>query len=218
MHPTWPAQKVIKAPEAINLLTNIRSLRILVPFMREPHTLSTAATALGKSPSTVAYWIPRLLRSGLLVHLGDQRRAGIAMPYYRAAAKQLTVAHRDVPFDSRVALLDQGRMLVLRRFLDGLDEAIEKADAFSLGFSAGGDSGAAIEMLETDDHRQQRPYTDSWMTFHLSNADVLEFTHDLEAVVAKYANRTGNRRYISHVGLAPDPKRRWRSFNDPSPL
>ena len=217
MNSAWPDKQVIDSPGAIALLSNLRSLRYLMPFLREPHTLSTAAAALKKPTSTVAYWIPRLLDVGLIVHIEDRQRAGMAMPVYRAVAKQLTVPYHLVPFDSRVTLLDQGRMSVLRRFLDGLDEAIEKTDAFSLGFSADENSGAAIEMLESNEQQQRRPYTDGWITFRLSEADAIECASELEAIVAKYSTKTG-RRYIAHVGLAPDPKHRWRSFNDPTPL
>ncbi|CAB4878515.1 unannotated protein [freshwater metagenome] len=214
----WPATREITSPAAISMLANLRSLRYLLPFMRDAHTLSSAAAALGRPTSTVAYWIPRFVRVGLLVHLGDEQRAGMPMPRYRAPARQLTVAYAKIPFDSRVALLDEGRMRMLRRFFDGLDEAIEDTKAFSLAFSGSGEFGTSIEMIESDGATRARPYADGWMTFHLTSQEVLEFTGELHALLAKFADRTGPRRYIVHAGLAPDPRHRWRSANDASPL
>ena len=215
---SWPDTLDITSSAAIAMLTNLRSLRYLVPFLRDTHTLSSAAVAVGRPTSTMAYWIPKFVRVGLLVHLGNDQRAGMAMPRYRAPARQLTVAYAKIPVDSRVALLDEGRLRVLRRFFDGLDEAIETTAAFSLAFAGSGESGTSVEMIETDGTPRRRPYTDGWMTFQLTDADAVNFAADIEAVLAKYADHKGPRRYIAHAGLAPDPRHRWRSATDFTPL
>ncbi len=199
------------------MLTNLRSLRYLLPFLQDTHTLSSSAAAVSRPTSTMAYWIPKFVHVGLLVHLGDEQRAGKAMPHYRAPARQLTVAYAKIPIDSRVALLDEGRLRVLRRFFDGLDEAIESTEAFSLAFAGAGESGTSVEMVETDGRPRRRRYTDAWMTFHLADADAIEFAAEIEAVLAKYADHTGSRRYTAHAGLAPDPRHRWRSATDATP-
>ena len=200
------------------MLTNLRSLRYLQPFLRDAHTLSSAAAVLARPTSTMAYWIPKFVRVGLLEHLGNERRAGMAMPRYRAPARQLTVSYAKIPVDSRVALLDEGRLRVLRRFFDGLDEAIESTEAFSLAFSASGESGSSVEMIETDGTPRKRRYTDAWMTLHLSDAEATDLAAEIEAVFAKYVDRTGPRRYIAHAGVAPDARHRWRSATDATPL
>ncbi len=214
----WPDRLDITSPAAIAMLTNLRSLRFLQPFMRGSHTLSSAAAALGRPTSTVAYWIPKFVRVGLLVHLGNEERPGMRMPRYRAPARQLTVTYKKIPVDSRVALLDEGRLRVLRRFFDGLDEAIESTAAFSLAFAGSDELGTSVEMIETDGTPRRLHYTDGWMTFHLSDADAIDFAADIEAVLAKYADHKGPRRYIAHAGLAPDPRHRWRSATDATPL
>ena len=212
----WPERQEITSPDAIKMLTNLRALRYLLPFMRQEHTLSTAAIALGRPPSTVAYWIPRFVRVGLVSHLGDEKRSGMAMPRYRAPAKQLTGPFAKIPFDSRVTFLDEGRMRVLRRFLDGVDEAIESTNAVSLGFSSPAGGGTAIEMIEAEDQRAQRHYTDNWAVVDLCEDDAVELSHALEALINRYADvsitagptaragqRGRTRRYIVHGGLSP---------------
>jgi hypothetical protein len=218
----WPERQEITDPDAVMLLSDLHALRFLTPFLRDAQTLSSAAAALERSTSTLAYWIPKFVRTGLIVHLGDERRAGMAMPRYRPPATQLVVPFRALPFDRRVALLDGGRMRVLRRFLDGLDEAVERDRAMSLGFSSDAPHSFAIEMVETSDHRVARGYTDGWMTMRLSPTTRGELSQAMEALIAKFnerraGNRSGARRCIVHAGVAPDPRVRWRSVGDDIP-
>jgi hypothetical protein len=213
----WPARGEITDHAAVLLLTDLRALKYLTPFLNGVHTLSSAAASLQCSTSTIAYWIPRFVRVGLLVHLGDQTRAGMAMPTYRAPASQLVVPFRSLPFDRRVAMLDSGRMRVLRRFLDGLDESMERDNSIAIGFRSEAPKSFAIEMVETDEHKQARAYTDGWQTLELTDADARRLATEMEALVERYVGRNGPKRYIVHRGLAADARHRWRSATDDIP-
>jgi len=214
----WPARAEITDPAAVLLLTDLRALKYLTPFLNGAHTLSSAAAALDCSTSTVAYWIPRFVRVGLLVHLGDQARAGMAMPLYRAPAAQLAVPFRALPFDRRVSMIDSGRMRVLRRFLDGLDEAMERDDSLVLGFRSEAPHSFAIAMVEeTDEHKLARLYTDGWQTLELTDDDAHQLAIEIEALVERYVGRNGPKRYITHYGVAADARHRWRSATDDIP-
>src|SRR5687768_15418609 len=81
-----PDQQSLTSPGAVDIVCNLRAIRKLEPFMRAEHTLSTAASSLGVSPSTLAYWIPRFVRNGLLHVVRHEERAGMAMTWYRASA------------------------------------------------------------------------------------------------------------------------------------
>ena len=116
----WPEQRTVTDPAAIALVTDRRALRYLTPFLRAEHTLTSVAAVIEKNPSTVAYWIPRFVRAGLLEHRGDETRAGRAMPRYRATAQSFLVPYRSVPFDRRVALVDGGRYSVMHKLMDGV--------------------------------------------------------------------------------------------------
>jgi hypothetical protein len=163
----------------------------------------------------MAYWIPRLLRHGLIVHLGDELRAGAPMPVYRAPGQRLTVPFAKLPFDRRVALLDEGRMRVLHRFLDGVDEQMARTDDFSIEFGPSGDRGTSIQMLERPDQRQARDFTDAWMMFSLAEDDARELSRELEELLVKYAAKSGPKTYIVHAGVAMAPRHPWRSAKDP---
>ena len=97
----WPDHFEVTGPRAIELLASRRILRLLNPFMRGAHTLTTAAKAAGRSPSSLAYWVPTLLDAGWLVHLGNEARPGRAMPVYRTPGRRFTVPFALIPFDQR---------------------------------------------------------------------------------------------------------------------
>ncbi|MGL5811205.1 MAG: hypothetical protein ACRCYQ_14795 [Nocardioides sp.] len=210
----WPDHVEIVEPSAVALLSNLRALRYLNPFLRAAHNLSSAATAIGRPPSSVAYWVQKLLGEGLIVQLGDIPRAGRPMPVYRAAARQLRVPFDRLPFDSRVALLDEGRTRVLLRFLDGLDEAMVGSAGFALEFSAVG-KRSVVELIEPPVESRPRNFTDAWLNLRLSAAAARELCVELEELLKRYADRGGPGEYVVHVGIAPEPKHPWRSANDP---
>jgi hypothetical protein len=210
----WPDHAEITDPQGIELLTNMRAISNLVPFMRDAHTLTTAAAEAGRPASSMAYWIPRLLRAGLIVHLRNESRAGAAMPVYRSPAQRLSVAFANLPFDRRVALFDAGRMRVLRQFLDGFDEQMAQTGDHLVEFSASGDHGVSVQLVERPGDQQAHEFIDAWMSFDLDEADAHALSRDFEALLTKYAAKTGGRRYLVHCGVALTPRHPWRSATD----
>ena len=206
----WPGELTVKRPKAIELLSNRKALHFLMPFLGAEHTLTSAAAALGKRPSTVAYWVPRFVDAGLLIHLGDEQRAGRAMPRYRAAARTFVIPFRLLPFEGRVALLDGGRLTVMNKLLDGVDEQLAKVGDFGLRVSAPVDGGIAVHTTD-DAARAKQPFTDSWFRVNLTERDAIEFATRLDELFEEYADRSGPNRYYGHVGLVREPKHAWRS-------
>jgi len=212
----WPERIEISDPTAVDLLTNLRVFPALSPFLRDEHTLTSAAAAANRPVSTIAYWVRRLVRCGVLVETRRVARSGMAMPMYRSAARRLVVPIQHLPLDRRVALLDQGRLRVLRRFLDGIDEAMA---AHNLGgvrlAAADGPVGVAVDVEEYDE-RTGLDWTDSWGTVRLSPERALALTREMEDMVAKYAGTDDpvGRRYLLHLGVTPEPRHRWRSADD----
>jgi hypothetical protein len=213
--PTWPEREQVTNPAAIALLTDLRGLRMLSPFLMGTHTLTSAARLVERPATTLAHWVPRFVATGLIERRGAIARAGASMPRYRACARKLVVPYGLVPLDARIRLLDEGRMLVLRRFLDGLDESLEASQDTGLSFAAYGDSGMVIDLDEGEAARQQRRFTDGWRTTSLDEADALQLAREIEELVDRYASRGGRGEYVVHAGIAPAPKFRWRSATDP---
>jgi hypothetical protein len=211
---TWPDRLVVRAPGAVQLLTDLKAIRYLAPFLRQPHTLSSAAEVLEKPTSTIAYWIPRFVREGLLVELSPTTRAGMAMRRYRASALQLVVPLDAIPLDRRVALLDEGRHRTLRRFLDGLDEAMVAAHVGGLVFQAHGDDAPTGISITVDDQPETPHIYDSWLLAPLTTEQAEQLAGEMAALVEKYANGTKGRPHIFHLGFAPEPRHRWRSATD----
>jgi hypothetical protein len=83
---------VLDDPASVAMITDQRALRYLAPFLSAEHTLSSAASEAGVSPSTMAYWLPRFCAVGLLKMTGQDARAGMASKRYKATADVFVVA------------------------------------------------------------------------------------------------------------------------------
>lgn len=210
----WPERLEIRDPAAIALLTDLRGFSFLAPFLASTHTLTSAARAIKRPVSSMAHWVPRFVETGVLEVRGEVRRAGAPMRRYRTPARKLVVPFELIPFDARVRMLDEGRMRLLRRFLDGMDEALAESRSFGLSFFSHDETGAAINLEETDADRAQRSYTDGWLVLELSESDALALSREIEELYSRYQSRKGPRKYLCHAGVAPEPEFRWRSAND----
>lgn len=208
----WPAEYVVRGLRAVDTLLDLKSIRCLGPFLRGPRTLSQAAGELDMSTSTLAYWIKKLEGAGLISRMAPRERAGMPMPRYRAAGQLLFLPFSEVPAGMTSELLDGGRKRLLDRFLDGLDEVLHEAGHSGLQFSASGDSGVEINLREPSDVRTLPPWTDFWGSMHMTREQAYAFADELKQLVERYRSLPPTRsEYIVHIGLAPMPKRRFRS-------
>ena len=80
---------------AVDLLLKLASTRCLGPFMREEHTLGSAAAELQMPASSLAYYVGRFVNAGLVEVVRLQTRSGKPIPVYRATAEEFRV-----PFDA----------------------------------------------------------------------------------------------------------------------
>jgi hypothetical protein len=212
---TWKSIAVITSPKSVDLLTNRSALPVLEVFLQSEHTLSSAAKQLNRTPSSVAYWIPKLLKAGLIQQIDAIERAGMAMPVYRAIAKEFRVRYALLPVDRRIALFDGARMELLRLYLDGIDEAMQRHSACSVAFSAPKERRLTIQAV-FDDAREPRPFAEQWFVLKLSPEDAVEFKERLHALTAEFDSRGGKKTFVGHIGFVAKPKVRWRSANDPA--
>ena len=76
---------------AVDLLLNLDAARRLAPFMRCEQTLGSAAAELEMPASSLAYWVGRFQKAGLIAIVRREPRAGKPIPVYRAIADEFQV-------------------------------------------------------------------------------------------------------------------------------
>jgi DNA-binding transcriptional ArsR family regulator len=206
-HPS--KEVVLHDPEAIRMVCTLPALRYLGPFLHTDHTLSSAAADLEVAPSTLAYWITKFTRVGLVRVVRRQRRSGMTMPVYRATADRWFAPFSAMPADVRRAVVDGTRREMTDRYLD----AVARADARS---SASGvvvyphpdaDSGVVMDLSDrsaaVDD---PGTYIDSWLMMRLTaeRAALLmtrigELVRELQAM----PDDPKGRNHLVHIAMAP---------------
>lgn len=210
--PPWRDELTITKRSTIETLLDLKAMRFCGPFLRGPRTLSEAAGELGRPTSTMAYWIGKLERAGVIERLDPVRRNGMAMPRYRALARQFFVPFASIPPGLTTEVMDSGRQRILDQFLDGLDD-IFTADRYSgIQFRASGVRGVEIDVREPEPSRDGIPWVDFWGELHLTRDQARQLSTELREVLERYRlDDAGPHAYVAHVGVAPAPKRRRRS-------
>jgi hypothetical protein len=197
----------IDRQEAIQLLLNSRSLRHLDAFQRTARTATQAARFLGVSASNVSYWIPKLVRAGLIQQMGRVGRAGTPMPVYKATAHRYLVPLSAVDHGTRQRFIDASRSDVLAYFADGYDEALLR-HPLHIAFEPFGERGTTVNL---DQPSLLTDAIDTWTTLRLSRSEARELAQRIAELIAEFSDRHGPHPYTLHAGLARTPRHRNRS-------
>lgn len=200
----------MRNPQAVDVLLQISAARRLAPFMREPHTLGTAAAELEMPASSLAYWMKRFLRAGLVEVVELRRRAGKPIPVYRATADEFRVPLDAMPPGAREEFIHGGR----RHAFDLFSAAVENFAQRHLreGLRIRCDPHRGVEMTfgpEVGD--RPVPITEFWGMVMLTDEEAAQLHSELEAISSRYTRSgdgRGRRPHLLMVGLAPDSRRR----------
>lgn len=191
-----PPHRVTTAAAAA-LITQVDTAQLLKPFMRAEQTLAAAARELNVPLRRLHHAAGRFLAAGLLEVTGTRARRGRPMTTYRAVSDTFIV---DV---AALSLADRERTFGdsywNRRVLDHMSRAAQDVDAIHVQLD---DRGSLVIRNDT-------PHPDGpgglWQlrtaTLHLNAEDARDLQRDLEAVIASYADRTGERRMGVRVDL-----------------
>ena len=193
---------------AVDLLMSLKGTKALVPFLHGEHTLGSAAREARLPASTLAYWVGRLLRTGLIEVCEVRPRAGKAIPVYRATAEEFIIPLDAMPPGAREEFMHGGRHQAFETFVTSVDRSAVLNRGLYVRRDPGG--GVAIGFDEAD-AATSSPVTEWWGTVHLTPDDAAELRSRLDALVEEYGNRPkakGTRRYVMVVGVAPHHERR----------
>jgi hypothetical protein len=201
---------VVRDHLGVDLLLKLSSTRCLGPFMRTEHTLGTAAAELQMPASTLAYYVKRFLRAGLLGVVRLEARAGKPIPVYRATADEFHVPFDAMPPGRRDEFLNGSRTKVFGAFITAMTREITRRGDSGLRVVPHPVRGVAIDFIERDT-LDGDGITEWWGKVGLTDAEALAMRDELQAVVEKYARHDedapGRRMYISMVGLVPEGRR-----------
>lgn len=198
----------------VDLLLKLASTRCIGPFMRAEHTLGSAAAELDMAASTLAYYVGRFVKAGLVEVVRLQPRAGKPIPVYRATADEFHIPFSAMPSGRRDEFLHSSRKHVLAEFVAAIDrQLVDDHDDNGIRVVADPVRGVQIDFIDngTDDDLVA---TEWWGSIRLTDDDARAMRTELEAIVARYTGREaegrGSRGYIAMVGLVPDGRRRRR--------
>jgi hypothetical protein len=205
-----PRVQVVRDHLGVDVLCNLTAARRLAPFMRNEQTLGSAAAELEMPSSSLAYWVGRFRRAGLLEIVRHEARAGKPIPVYRATADEFRVPLDAMPPGAQDEFLMSGRRRLFEQFTDAVNTAAWPWFQQGLRLRAQADGGMELGFVEPD-RADAPPVTEFWGGLYLSNDDATTLRTEMEALMARYTSDRkgpGTRRYIAVVGIAPEPRSR----------
>jgi hypothetical protein len=203
---------VVRDHLAVDLLMKLTSTRCLGPFMRAEHTLGSAAAELDMPASSLAYYVGRFVKAGLVEVLREQARAGKPIPVYRATAREFHVPFDAMPPGRRDEFLNGGRTRVLGEFTAAVERAIlDEADS-GIRILADPVRGVQINFIEGSS-LSDIAATEWWGKIRLTDDEARRLRDELVDIVHRYTSdrpEPGRGNYIAMFGLVPEGRRRGR--------
>jgi len=194
---------------AVDLLMDLTAARRLAPFMRREHSLGTAAAELSVPASSLAYWVGRFTRAGLVEVTHHVPRAGKSIPMYRAVTSEFHIPLDAIPPGRRDELLHGGRSHMFAEFTKSVDVQIARHLRRGLRIKSHPDRGVELNFIE-DDAPLPVPVTEWWGSVTLTEEEARELQRTIEDLGARFrANREapGRKEYVVVMGLTPRAKR-----------
>jgi len=202
--------KVVRDHLGVDLLLKLPSTRCLGPFMRAEHTLGSAAAELEMPASSLAYYVGRFVKAGLLQVTREQARAGKAIPVYRSTADEFHVPFDAMPPGRRDEFLNGSRKLVLAEFTAAVDRAITDEGGSGIRVLADPVRGVQIDFIDGS-RSPDIVATEWWGKLTLTDDEARRLSDELEDIARRYTGDRpgpGTRSYIAMFGLVPEGRRR----------
>jgi hypothetical protein len=188
----------IADPRLVGVFLDSRIRRLLLAFVDRPLSVAAAARLVGEPIGRVHYHVTSLARKDLLRVVREEKRAGRAVKYYRAAAASFLV-----PLD----LLDRSPGTGLAAELRAsLDDALLRSDEDGILFYTE-DGEPRVSWF--GQARAMGAAGEFWQIVGLSEPDVGTLGAELRALMLKYEarSRAGGRSYLIHAAFAPRIRR-----------
>ena len=190
----------------VDLLLKVNALRHLTPFLQNEHTLGSAARAVGVPASSLAYWVQRFLKAGLIEVTRVEPRAGKPIPHYRSVSNEFQVPFNAMPPGMRDEFLMRGRKFAFDQFINASNQAAAAAFRDSgIRIVASTDRGVELSFIEPADLVDHRT-TEWWGLCTLTDEEATELSHALKQLQERFGQDRegpGRTRYHLVLGFAP---------------
>lgn len=194
---------------AVDLLLNLAAARRLAPFMREEQSLGSAAAELEMPASSLAYWVTRFQKAGLVTVVRREARAGKPIPIYRAVADEFQIPLEALPPGKRDEFLNGSRRHMFEEFTKAVDAVAEKYLKGGIRVRCHPDRGVELNFLDPDAPLPVH-VAEAWASIALTDEEAAEVQALLEQLSNRVATNTdgpGRQQYVMVLGLAPQPRR-----------
>lgn len=187
---------------------NLDAARRLAPFMRRDHSLGSAAAELEMPASSLAYWVARFVKAGLLKVVRHEPRAGKPIPIYRATTDEFQVPLDAMPPGLRDEFLNGGRRHMFEEFTKAVDAVADKYLKGGIRVRCHPERGVELNFLDPEGPLPVH-VAEAWASIALTDEEAGEIRvllEELSTRVNTSKEGPGRRPYVMVLGLAPKPR------------
>ena len=159
--------------------------------------------------SSLAYWVKRYQKAGLVTVVRHIQRAGKPIPVYRAIAGEFQVPLDAMPPGVRDEFLNGGRRRMFEEFTSAVDVIAEKFLKGGIRVRAHPDRGVELTIIDSE-RDIPVPVAESWSTLALTDDEAREIQKVLDELGRRYltdVESPGRKQYVMVLGLVPKPRR-----------
>jgi hypothetical protein len=186
--------KKLEAPGVARIFMDSARRHLLLSFVTRTRTVGEVAAADGLSIGSAHYLVADFVRQGLLRVEREEKRAGRPIKHYRAVASSFFLPLEFVSGSPGGGLGAEMR--------GRLDEELALSEDEGLLFYVDDDGRARVSWF--GDRKRRRPVAEFWQILKLKDADALSLIADLQSLLERYQQRSGEgRTFLIHAAVAP---------------
>lgn len=206
-------------PEVARILTDLKELRFLEPFIKRECTLSEAAKELGMKLPALSYRVKRLMDIGLLEVAREEVRRGKRVKLYRSSSPRYRVPFEATSVENVVALLELQMNLLMPFYLRNYARTMmDEADAGYVRIARTEDGKDVDYSLHSSKASPDfvwgeirdavlRPDAPALVSMsprvELDFEDAKALQREMLELYERYSAKTGAQKYLVHLALVP---------------
>jgi hypothetical protein len=201
----------IEEPNIAEVVVDPNKQKLFGPFFARETTIAEAARIAQVSTLLMYRHVKRFETLGLLEVTRSEARRGRAIQYYQTVAKEFFIPARVLPLETTLEVVERNAQ---KLFLHSLGRTLMNHEGVA-------DLGTRVSPSETGTgvvatHIALKPgenwdpssvkeaaLVESWANLRLSLEEAKTLQKELEEIVERYSERSGDEKYLLRLGLTP---------------
>jgi hypothetical protein len=201
----------IEEPKIAAALVDPNKQKFFAPFFARETTIAEAARVARVSTLLMYRHVKRFEALGLLKVTRSEARRGRAVQYYQTVAKEFFIPAQVLPLETTLEVVERNAQ---KLFLHNLGKTLmnqeEAADLGTRILPSETNPGMAATYIALKPGENWNPsvvkdvaLVETWVNLRVSREEAKALQQELEQIVERFQERSGDGKYLLRLGLTP---------------